>query len=240
LFAVGVRPARIVASGWPAALGIALVSALASAAWGREASSPGRAVRAMLTQARDACAAAPPPATADVPLLGVSWVCLPGEPPRAILPVGRGALSASSLVVSDDLRALDASDRDLILPALPSGTEGGASPEARVHARAASVRGLLPLAPASNLGPAARAALLAVSTTALSAVAGALALAAALRARAAALALGAAGPAAALLVFSALERAPSPPAAYAAVPIAGLAALLVAYAVARRASPGAA
>ena len=242
LFAVGVRPARIVASGWPAALGIALASALASAAWGREAYSPGRAVRAMLAEARAACAAAPPPAAADVPLLGVSWVCLPGEPPRAILPVGRGALSASSLVVSDDLRTLDASDLDLILPTLATlapGVEGGPPHEARVHAAAASVRGLLPLAPASNLSPAARAALLAASTTALSVAAGGLALAAALRARAAAFALGAAGPAAALLVFSALERAPSPPAAYAAVPIAGLAALLAAYALARRASAGA-
>ncbi len=237
LFAVGVRPARVVASAWPAALGAALAAALASAAWGREASSPGRAVRDLLAEARAACLAAPPPAAADVPLLGVSWVCLPGEPPRAVLPVGRGALSAASIVVSDDLRALDATDLDLVLPPAAAGANHDAGPpEARVHAAAASVRGLLPPAPSSNLAPAARAALLAASTALLALAAGALALAAALRARTAALALGASGPAAALLVFSALERAPSPPAAYAAVPLAGLAALLAAFALARRAS----
>ncbi len=229
LFAIGVHPLRIVAAGWPAAAAVALAAALASAAWGREASSPGRTVRDLLAGARASCTAAPPPAVADVPLLGVSWVCFPGEPPRALLPLGlplgagRGVFSATSIAVSDDLRALDAADLDLLLSATGGEAADG---EARVHASTASLRGLLPVGHASNLGAAGRALLLAVSVTLLSAVAAAIALAAAVRARPWALALGAAGPAVALMVFSTLERAPSPPAAYAAVPLAGLAALL--------------
>ncbi len=230
LFAVGVRPLRILAAGWPAAVGIALAAALAAAAWGREASAPGRVFRDLLAEGRAACASSPPPAAADVPLLGVSWVCLAGVEPRVVgpAPVGAGAFTASSLSVSDDLRALDAGDLEILVPP----TEG--RPEARIHASSASIRGLTPIGRASNLGVAARALLLALSATLLAAAAGGVALAASVRSRPAAFAVGVVGPAAALLVFSALERAPSPPLAYAAVPAAGLAALLAAFALARR------
>ncbi len=230
LFAVGVRPLRVIASGWPAALGVAAAAALAAAVWGREASAPGRALRDLLAEARTACAAASPPAVADVPLLGVSWVCLAGEPPRVVgeAPVGTGAFAATAIVVADDLRALQATDLEILVPAAPD------RPEARVHAAVASIHGLAPLGRASNLAAGTRAALLAASATALAALAGGLVLAAGIRGRVAAFALGAAGPAAALLVFSALERAPSPGVAYLAVPAAGLAALLGAGALARR------
>jgi len=230
LFAVGVRPLRVIASGWPATLAVAAAAALAAAVWGRQASAPGRALRDLLAEARTACTSAPPPAAADVPLLGVSWVCLAGEPPRVIgqAPVGAGAFAATAIVVSDDLRSLDATDLEILVPAV----EG--RPEARIHAAAASIRGIAPVGRASNLAVVPRALLLAVSATALSAVAGGLALALGIRSRATAFALGAAGPAAALLVFSALERAPSPAAAYLGVPAAGLAALLAAAAFARR------
>ena len=230
LFAIGVRPAQILASGWPAAAGIALAAALAAAVWGREASAPGRIFRDLLAEGRAACASAAPPAVADVPLLGVSWVCVQGRPPRVVgaAPVGSGAFAASALVVSDDLRALEATDLEILLP------PGEDRPEARVRAGAASIRGLTPIGRASNLTVAARAFLVAASATALAALAGAVALGASIRSRPAAFALGAVGPAAALLVFSALERGPSPPAAYLAVPAAGLAALLGAGAVARR------
>jgi hypothetical protein len=223
LFALGVRPLRIVAAGWPAALGVALAAALAAATWGREAAAPGRAVRELLAGARAACVDAPPPAVADVPLLGVSWVCFAGEPPRVVGGVGAGhaALAGTGLEVPDDLRALEIVDLELVLPR----TDG--APEARVHAATARIQGLEPPGRASNLAPVARAILLAGSASLLAAAAGAVVLAASIRSRAAALALGASGPAAALLVFSALERAPSRPGAYLAVPAAGLAALLM-------------
>ena len=225
LFALGVRPARIVAEGWPAALGVAAAAAVAAGLWGREASAPGRALRDLLAEARASCVSAPSPAVADVPLVGVSWVCLEGAPPRVVgpAPSGEGAFGARALDVSDDLRALDARDLELLIPR----TE--AHPEARVLAAVASIRGLSPIGRASNLAPIARAILLASTATALAALAAGIALVRSVRGRAAAFALGALGPVAALLVFSALERGPSPGAAYGAVPAAGLVALVAAW-----------
>jgi hypothetical protein len=233
LFAIGVRPLRIVAAGWPAALGVAVAAALAAAAWGREAAAPGRAARALLAEARAACVAAPPPAVADVPLLEVSWLCFAGQPPRAVGAVpGGAAFSATAITVSDDLRAVEATDLELLLPPR-AGEPQVLRGEAHLHAAQAVIRGLTPVGRASNLAVTERAALVAASATALAALAGLIALTAAVRSRAAALALGAVGPAAALLVFSALERGPAPLAAYAAVPAAGLAALLAAGALAK-------
>jgi hypothetical protein len=230
LFAVGVRPLQILASGWPAAAGVAVAAALAGAVWGEEASAPGLVFQRLLSEGRAGCAAATKPAVADVPLLGVSWVCLPGEPPRVVgpAPVGAGAFAAGGISVSADLRAVEATDLEILVPA----AEG--RPEARIRSGVASIRGLVPVGRASNLSPMARAFLLGVSATALAAVAGGLALVASVRNRAGAFALGAAGPGAALLVFSALERGPSPLAAYLGVPGAGLAALLAAGRLASR------
>ncbi len=140
-------------------------------------------------------------------------------------PVGSGAFAASAVTVSDDLRALDATDLEILVP------RSGDRPEGRVHAGVASIRGLAPLGQASNLASPVRALLLAASAAALAALAGGLTLVAAIRSRPAAFALGVVGPAAALLVFSSLERAVTPPAAYLAVPAAGLVALLAAAAL---------
>ncbi len=227
LFAVGARPLAIVAAGWPAALGVALAAALAASAWGREASAPGRVFRDLLAEGRAACttsATGAAPVVVDLPLLGLSWICTGGRAPRIVgpAPVGSGAFAASALVVSDDLRALDASDLEILL----SPAEG--RPEARIRAAAASIHGLTPLGRASNLSVAGRAFLVAASATVLAALAGGLALVGSIRSRPAAFALGVVGPLAALLVFSALERGPAPGIAYLAVPAAGLAALLVA------------
>lgn len=250
LFAAGVRPARIVASAWPAALGVAAAAGIAALSWGREAVAPGRLVRDLLADGRAACIAAQPPAAIDVPLVGISWVCTSQGGARAIGPAplgdGEGALglapshdparariaafSARSLEVSDDLRSLAADDLTLVLPP----TEGNDG--ARLHATRASLRGLAPIGRASNLSVAARAALISASAAAFATAAAALVLLASIRARAAALAIGASGPAASLLVFSALERAPSSPIAYLAVPAAGLAALALAAIIARAAA----
>lgn len=232
LFAMGVTPLRVVAGGSPVILAVAAAAGLASAAWGREARAPGRAVREMVAEARSACVNKEPPASIDVPLIGVSWVCLEGESPRAVGLVGRAAFAASSVVVSDDLRRLSAENLTLVLP---SATPEGA---ARVHVKEASIRGLSPLGRASNLSVPARVVALAGSAAALSVVAAALTLLASLRSRVAALALGASGPAASLLVFSALEREPSHAAGYVAVPAAGLAALAAAALAVRRAQRG--
>lgn len=229
LFAVGVSPWRLLAGAWPIALAVLAAASLASAVWGREAVAPGRAVGELLAGARAACVRAAPPAATEVPLLGISWICLAGEPPRAVGvgQGGRGAFAAAAIEVSDDLTALQATDLTVILPAEASGGE------ARLHAATASIRGLSPIGRASNLSVPARMAVLSLGAAALAAGAAALVLLGAVRNRVAAGAIGASGPGAALLVFSALERGPAPLLAYAAVPAAGLLALVAAAALAR-------
>lgn len=250
LAAVGVRPLGLIASTWPAALVVAIAAGLATASWGREAAAPGRLVRELLAEAQDACRAANAPAAIDVPLVEVSWVCLPGDPPRAVGAAPRAgnvsrdgaaqrtpAFAARSIEVSDDLRSIDAAELELVLPPLeprleaaPPGSTASAPPgwalgAARLRAGKASIRGLAPIGPASNLSVAKRALLLGTGAIGFSAAAAAWVLAFGIRSRARSLAIGAAGPAAALMAFSSLERGPAPFVAYAALPLAGLAAV---------------
>ena len=221
LFAGGVGPARIVASTWPAALVVALASALAGASWGRAASAPGRLARDLLGEARAACSSAAPPIAVEVPLVGLAWVCLAGEAPRLVgaapfaEPQGGAMFSATALAVSDDLRGLEAHGLELALP--------GGGP--RLHASEATIHGLTPVGRASNLGVVARALLLGASAVIMAAFASAVILRDAIRSRVRALALGTAGPAAALLTFSSLERAPNAAVLYAAAPLAGILAI---------------
>jgi hypothetical protein len=230
LFASGVGPARIVASTWPAALAVALASALAAASWGREASAPGRLVRDLLGEARAACSAAAAPAAVDVPLVGLAWVCLPGEAPRLVgaapfVASHGGAepavFSATALEISDDLRGLEARGLTLALPS--GGSDPGAGP--RIHVGEATIHGVTPIGRASNLGVVGRALLLGASAVTMAAFAAASTLRGAIQSRVRALALGVAGPAAALLTFSSLERAPTAPLLYAAAPLAGILAI---------------
>lgn len=240
LFATGVGPARIVASTWPAALLVALGAALAAASWGREAAAPGRLVRDLLGEARASCSAADPPAAIDVPLVDLTWVCLPGDAPRLVGAApfafaSRGGeapvIAATALDVSDDLRELTARDLTLDLPG------DGADPGARLHVGSAVIHGVTPQGRASNLGAAARALVLAASAVTLAALASWLTLRLAIEGRVRALALGAIGPAAALLAFSTLERAATAPLLYGATPLAGIlatSALALAFARGRR------
>lgn len=230
LSSIGVRPARIVASAWPAALAISMAAGLAGLSWGREAAAPGRLVRDLVAGAREACAevssvAPVAPVAVDVPSLGFSWVCFPGAEPRIVGPAPFGhrpsaVLSASAIDLSDDLRAIRLRGATLSMP--PSSPLAGA----RLRASEVVITGLAPLGRASNLGVLARALLLGVSAASIAALAAGVVLTQNVRSRLRALATGLAGPAAALMVFAGLERAPAPPFAYIAVPIAGLSALL--------------
>lgn len=236
LSAIGVRPARIVASAWPAALVVCMAAGLAGLSWGREAAAPGRLVRDLVAGARAACveassaprsnASKAAPVAVDVPSLGFSWVCFPGAEPRILGPAPfghrRAVLSASAIDLSDDLRAIRLLDATLSMP--PAAPSPLAS--ARLRATEVAITGLAPLGRASNLGVLARALLLSVSAASIAALAAGVVLRQRVRGRPRALATGLVGPAAALMVFSALERAPASPFAYIAVPIAGLSALV--------------
>ncbi len=235
LSAIGVSPLRTVASGWPAALAVTFGMALVAAAWGREAQAPGRLLGDLVLAARDSCERAPKPASADVPLVSVSWVCVEGSPPLVVAatPTGpgksAGAFSAHSLALSSDLRALELEGVELILP----GDAASGSP-VHLHAGSALLRGLVPIGQASNLSVPARVLWLSFTSALLAALAAFVTLRGSLSGRAAALVVGGSGPAGALLVFSALERAPSSGLAYAAMPAAAVLALALTDALRRR------
>jgi hypothetical protein len=234
LAALGVRPARLVASASVGWLALALAGALAAMFWGSEAAAPGRMIARLMDDARAACVSAEAPAAIEVPLADAAWLCFPNEPPRAVLRApfandrgGRAVLTATDLRPSDDLRSLRAKDALLVV----EGEEGRAS----LGADAATIRGVVPLGRASNLGAATRAIVLA-PTSLLLAIATALAIVRArIASRARAVAIGVATSIGALLAFSSLERAPMPFFAYVAVPLAGAVLLgLATWTLARR------
>src|SRR5262249_31338371 len=153
---IGLSPARVVRATVRAAAGFAALSALATLAWGTEASAPGRLARSLLDQSKRSCAGEVAPRTAHVPFVGVTWLCFQDQAPRltGALAGGGGIFTAADLAISDDLRSLDFSDMRLLL-----GGGGGV----RVHVDAARVTGLSPWGRASNLMPAARAILLSLT-----------------------------------------------------------------------------
>ncbi len=108
LFAVGASPLRLVLGASPRIAAFVLAAALVGAAWGSSADVPGRFAAELVEQGRASCARATSPKSAQVPLVGVTWLCFPGEPPRVTggLPgLGEfGSFTARALRPSDDLR----------------------------------------------------------------------------------------------------------------------------------------
>jgi hypothetical protein len=183
-----------------------------------------------LNEARAACVASKAPAAADVPLVGISWVCLPGEAPRAIgaSPLGGGVIAARAIEPSDDLRSVRALDLEIVAPValeVARGRETAPRSVATLRARTATITGIAPVARASNLGPLARALVVLASVLSLGSLGSLLVFAWGIEGRARALALGIAGPAASLTALSTLERAPHAPFLYAGVPIIGAVAM---------------
>jgi hypothetical protein len=230
IFALGVSPGSLALGAWPVWLLFAVLSALASASWGREAEAPGRLLSSLLAEGRVACVASAldrpdVPHAASVPLASASWVCLPGEPPRVVFDVpllGGAALSARSIDLAPDTTSLSAED---LVIAVPETLDRGAH---SVRVGRASIRGLVPLGRPSNLGALRRALLLGGSSSLGAALAGFAVLVFSLGGRALALAVGLVGPLLGLLGLSALERAPSPLLAYGIIPLAALLGPLVA------------
>lgn len=81
LFALGVSPLQIVAGSWR--MGLLLVGLFGSVSWGVGASlqSPGVFANQLLDAGRNSCSRARRPSSATLPLLDVSWLCIPGQPP---------------------------------------------------------------------------------------------------------------------------------------------------------------
>jgi hypothetical protein len=222
LFAAGMSPAAVVRTTFVPAMFFAALAAVAALTWGTEAAAPGRLARDLVDQSRQACAGVTQARAVEVPIVGVTWLCNPGEAPRIVgsLPGGsRGTFTALDLRVSDDLRAVELTDMKIMF--------GEAMP-VHVHAKSAGVTGLSPWGRASNLRPSVRAVLLSVTGAGLALFVALVVLRGGHSSRVVALAMGGAGPAAALMVFSALERRPTGPWAYWAVPAAAVIAVAAA------------
>lgn len=110
LMAVGASPLRLTLSTFPHLALVGLAAFSASLAWGSGADVPGRFARQLIHEGRSSCAGVEQAKSASVPLLGVTWLCFPGQPPRitGALPGlgGRAWFSARELEPSDDLREL--------------------------------------------------------------------------------------------------------------------------------------
>jgi hypothetical protein len=226
LFATGTSPAGIVRTTLGVAIGFALLTALASLAWGREAAAPGRLARALVAESRQACGeGASGQRAAFVPFVGVTWLCFSDAPPRLAgqLPTGGGSFSARDLSISDDLRSLDFSDLRLLV-----GQKGSIS----VRAEKAEVRGLAPWGRGSNLAAGQRALLLSLTSSTMALLAAGIVLRRSIAHRLLALLIGGAGPIASLVVMSRLEQGDHAAWTYLSVPGAGLVGLAGATALA--------
>jgi hypothetical protein len=114
LMALGLSPARLVSRAAPPVLVLAVMGSTVGAAWNADASKPGRIARELVARGRQSCDEAAAPAAFQVPLVGVTWLCFPGERPRAVGPLPglseRAWFSAESLVPSEDLRQFELSN----------------------------------------------------------------------------------------------------------------------------------
>lgn len=84
LFALGVSPFQILMRTWRS--GLLLVAAFGAVSWGvgKNPASAGSFANQLLEAGRTSCAAALRPSSATVPLLDVSWLCVPGRTPRLV------------------------------------------------------------------------------------------------------------------------------------------------------------
>jgi hypothetical protein len=222
LFATGTSPAGVVRGTLGAALGFAVLTALASLSWGREAAAPGRLARALMAESKASCGQGTAiERGAYVPFVGLTWLCFPDAPPRLAgqLPTGGGSFSARDLAISDDLRSLEIADLRLLL-----GEKGAIS----VRAEKAEIRGLEPWGRGSNLAPLTRAVLLSLTGAVMALLAAGVVLSRSIAHRLFSLLVGGAGPIASLVVLSRLEQGDHAPWTYLAVPGAGLASLFIA------------
>lgn len=232
LFALGASPARLVVSAAPHVLAFGVVAGLASLAWGSSADVPGRFAVDLVAQGRASCARAKSPKSAQVPLVGVTWLCFPGQPPRVsgALP-GLGGLAwftAEELVPSDDLREVRFSALRVFTKKLDE------RHHLEMSVGSATVRGLPGWGRSAKL-PLSRRSGLAAGTAVLLALGAVWAvLSSGVTRRATALALGGLPAVAAFVAISRLDASTLGPVAYSLVPLAGVLTLLVLGASVRR------
>ena len=216
LIALGASPLRLVAGCLPhvALLGTATFGALASC--DTDASSPGRMAASLVNQGRSSCRDATSPRSALVPMVGVTWLCFPQQPPRVAgkLPTigDRAWFTAAQLRPSPDLRTFELDDLRLVT------RPEGASPQLRLHAGCAQVVGLNPWGRSAKLPIMARAALVASVAALLSLLVAWLMIVGNVASRAGAVAIGGLPAVVAIHLLHRVDGGPSGMSAYLWVP----------------------
>jgi len=159
LMALGASPLRLIVGCLPHVVLLASATFGALALCDVDASSPGRMAASLIKQGKSSCRDATSPRSALVPMVGVTWLCFPGQPPRVTgkLPAigNRAWFTAAELQPSPDLRTFELEDLRLV-----TRPEGG-SPQLRLHTGRAHVAGLSPWGRSAKLPTQARAALVA-------------------------------------------------------------------------------
>lgn len=211
---LGERPLRTTLRLVPQALLLAVAVAVASLAWGRDAMEPGRVVGELLGHAHDACAEVRRPMATVVPLVGLTWLCVPGRPPR-VLTRGPAALRGAVVVAENVHIAPDLRRVELERAHVRWGTS-------EVHAATLVVRGLDPWTKGANLPSWNRALVLVFAALVSGLVAARATLTGPRDGRVRAVLLGVVGPLVALGLLRALERSEAHVPTFAAVPLAAL------------------
>lgn len=232
LEALGVSPLRLALGQVGPALLAATIALLACSAWGSSSNVPGRFAAQLVEQGRSSCLSAREARSATVPLVGVTWLCFPGEPPRVAGPLpgtsGRAWFSATSLAPSDDLREVALTNLEIATRAEPG------QRRLTLRTRSGVVRGLPAWGRSAKLTSLQRSGLSAI-TAFLLAIGGIfLALRRRLERRWQAILAGGLPAVVALALLHRLDASQLGPAAYTLVPIAGGLVLLPLAGLARR------
>ena len=137
LQALGASPVQLVVHSMPRALAAAAVVAAILTVCDVDAHAPGKIATQLIEQGKSSCVGAKQPRSALVPMVGVTWLCFPGQPPRVTGPLprsgGRAWFSATDLRPSEDLRTFDLEDLRLVT------RPAAGLPRARLRVRHATV-----------------------------------------------------------------------------------------------------
>jgi len=228
LATLGESPSTTAARLRPQAVGLVIGLAGLSLLGGRDASAPGYVVQELLDEGRAACASAKARETHVVPLVQASWLCGPGLVPRLVgrpPSMGSGlAFTAEEAHVSPDLARFALERVEVLTPPIAEGTA------VRLHVGTLTLRGLPPFAFASGLPPWLRALTLGLAT----ALAAHLAFVSVIghgprrRLTAHAVALGVVGPLVTLFLLRLAEARGVVLGAYLVIPLAAVAATVLA------------
>jgi hypothetical protein len=229
LLALGASPRDLVIRAVPrvglaAALAFAIMTAVDV-----DAQAPGRIALGLIHQGKASCEGAEQPRSVLVPMVGVTWLCFPGNPARVVgtLPrLGdRAWFTAADLAAESDLRSFVLTDLRLVT------RRQDATPRLNLRVDHAVVSGLSAWGRLAKLPTVARAALVSAVAAVLALLAAWLVVTSAVTSRVASAAIGALAAVAAVRALHWVDGGPGGWLAYAWVPVSGCATAAVCWLV---------